>query len=241
MQDVQELKTHPIPDLTRGAIAQLKRREGDLDSGVQTTSRELRDIPARTMEEARLRRDVDSRSNLYATVKKSYDEATLAAVTTVPDVSVLDVPVAPEWPSHNRAPQVVLMAVLASIGVAAALALLLDRADARFRYADQATKELGLDVMGVVPAIKHIRVDQRDPQEATQVLEAFRSMRLHLAHAIDNANQKTIAVSSPAPGDGKSLVSENLALSFAEAGYRTVLVDADVRRGLLHERLAVNR
>jgi tyrosine-protein kinase Etk/Wzc len=44
-----------------------------------------------------------------------------------------------------------------------------------------------------------------------------------------------VAVSSAASGDGKSLVSANLAMSFADAGYRTVLVDADTRRGALHE------
>ena len=44
-----------------------------------------------------------------------------------------------------------------------------------------------------------------------------------------------MAVTSAAPGDGKSLISANLALSFAEAGLRTVLVDGDTRRGSLHK------
>jgi tyrosine-protein kinase Etk/Wzc len=48
-------------------------------------------------------------------------------------------------------------------------------------------------------------------------------------------------ISSPGAGDGKSLVSSNLALSFAEAGYRTVLVDGDTRRGQLHAMFGANR
>src|SRR5262249_30501341 len=43
------------------------------------------------------------------------------------------------------------------------------------------------------------------------------------------------AVSSTQPGDGKSLISANLAMSFADAGLRTVLIDGDTRRGTLHE------
>ena len=43
-----------------------------------------------------------------------------------------------------------------------------------------------------------------------------------------------LTVTSAAAGDGKSLVCANLALSFAEAGYRTLLIDGDVRRGTLH-------
>jgi capsular exopolysaccharide synthesis family protein len=51
----------------------------------------------------------------------------------------------------------------------------------------------------------------------------------------------SLAISSPSPGDGKSLISSNLALSFAEAGYRVVLVDGDTRRGDLHRTFAVER
>jgi tyrosine-protein kinase Etk/Wzc len=44
-----------------------------------------------------------------------------------------------------------------------------------------------------------------------------------------------LAISSPSPGDGKSFVAANLAMSFADAGFRTVLVDGDTRRGMAHE------
>ena len=49
----------------------------------------------------------------------------------------------------------------------------------------------------------------------------------------------SLAVSSPSPGDGKSLISANLAMSFAEAGYRTVLIDGDTRRGVLEEMFGI--
>jgi tyrosine-protein kinase Etk/Wzc len=49
-----------------------------------------------------------------------------------------------------------------------------------------------------------------------------------------------LAITSPAPADGKSFVSANLALSFAAAGLQTVLLDADVRRGNLHARFGVD-
>jgi tyrosine-protein kinase Etk/Wzc len=48
-------------------------------------------------------------------------------------------------------------------------------------------------------------------------------------------------VTSPEQGDGKSLVASNLALAFAEAGYRTLLIDADTRRGALHEVFGAQR
>jgi capsular exopolysaccharide synthesis family protein len=53
-------------------------------------------------------------------------------------------------------------------------------------------------------------------------------------HSGGPGEKVTLAVTSAASGDGKSLISANLALSFAEAGLRTVLIDGDTRRGALH-------
>jgi tyrosine-protein kinase Etk/Wzc len=50
-----------------------------------------------------------------------------------------------------------------------------------------------------------------------------------------------VTVASPNAGDGKSMVSANLAQSFAEAGYRTLLIDGDIRRGELDKRFEVER
>jgi capsular exopolysaccharide synthesis family protein len=57
---------------------------------------------------------------------------------------------------------------------------------------------------------------------------------MHVMHTGQSSQRLSIAVTSAAPGDGKSLISANLALSFAEAGLKTVLVDGDTRRGALH-------
>src|SRR2546422_6980974 len=50
-----------------------------------------------------------------------------------------------------------------------------------------------------------------------------------------------VTITSPGPGDGKSFLAANLALTFAEGGHRTLLVDADIRRGVLHRRLTARR
>src|SRR5262249_18979061 len=77
-------------------------------------------------------------------------------------------------------------------------------------------------------------------EEAAHVVEAFRAIRLNLLHSY-GSGPVLLTVSSPGPGDGKSLVSSNLALSFAEAGYKAVLVDGDIRRGELHRRVKTER
>jgi capsular exopolysaccharide synthesis family protein len=86
-----------------------------------------------------------------------------------------------------------------------------------------------------------VLASERDPEEAAQVVEAFRTIRMNLAHSYGAAGPVLLTVSSPGAGDGKSLVSSNLALSFAEAGYRTLLIDGDIRRGELHRMFSTDR
>src|SRR5213075_2058516 len=77
-------------------------------------------------------------------------------------------------------------------------------------------------------------VSAAQSEEASQIVEAFRTLRMHVMHSLPPARQTAVAITSAAPGDGKSLVAANLALSFADAGLRTILIDGDTRRGTLH-------
>jgi capsular exopolysaccharide synthesis family protein len=133
------------------------------------------------------------------------------------------------------------MAVAGGLGLGLALALLLDRLDQRFRYPEQATDELNLEILGTVPALPSASRRARDPEAASQVVEAFRTIRLHLVHMFDPNQPTVFTISSPGAGEGKSLISSNLAMSFAESGRRTLLVDGDIRRGQLHATFGVRQ
>ncbi|HZI43476.1 MAG TPA: polysaccharide biosynthesis tyrosine autokinase [Gemmatimonadaceae bacterium] len=237
--DVKELREKKIPRAVDALITQLKMQEADLQDRVQGTARELRDVPVRTIEEARLRRNVSTSENLYALLKSRSEEANLAEASAVSDVSVLDAPVVPETPTSNRAPFVIVLSTLVGIVAAGALAFVLDRYDPRFRYPEQATDEMGLDIVGAIPAIKHD--EPRAEADAMQLVEAFRTVRLSVAQAADPSGRVLVTISSPNAGDGKSMISANLAQSFAEAGYRTLLIDGDIRRGELDKRFEVPR
>ena len=240
-QQVQALQTGTIPELSRGVLAQLRTRETDLGKRIETASSDMRAIPTRPIEEMRLRRDVEASANLYNTLLNRYEEAKLAQASAVPDVSILDSAVTPQRPATNTAPKLIILALLASFGLAVGLALLLDRLDSRFRYPTQATEELGLQIIGAVPTIRRGRNAAVDLEEAAQVVESFRSIRLNIRHAFDAGGPLLFTVTSPGVHDGKSLVSSNLALAFAEGGYRTVLVDGDTRRGTQHAMFGVDQ
>jgi len=220
---VNDLKQQTIPNLANGLLQQLRDRESDYERRIQGASRELQQIPTRTIEERRLQRAVVVAEGLYTNLKNRYAEAQLAEASASPDISVLDTAVAPLKPNKNRAAMVFMMTVAAGLGAAIGLALFLDKFDRKIRYTDQATTELGLLVAGAIPHIPRGGLNASSPEQTVQFLEAFRSLRMHAMHSLPT-KQITLAVTSAAPSDGKSLVASNLALSFADAGLRTVLV-----------------
>jgi len=229
------LEKRTIPQLGYQLLSQMREREADYQRRIQSASRELQSIPPRTIEEHRLSRAVVVSEGLYTNLRSRYAEAKLAEASATPDISVLDTAVVPVRPTKKTtATVIILMAILAGLGAAGGLALLLDKLDGKFRYAHQAVSELGLVIAGAVPRIPKRGVGTTNPEQVVQFLESFRALRLHIAHTA-RGDRLRLAVTSAASGDGKSLVSSNLALSYSEAGLRTVLVDADTRRGSLHK------
>jgi capsular exopolysaccharide synthesis family protein len=233
LASIQTLQTETIPQLELQLIAQWKERESQFDRRIASATKELQTIPTRTIEEMRLRRAVSVSEGLYTTLKSRAAEAQLAEASATPDVTVLDSAVAPLRPTQERAPAVFIIAILIGIGAAVALAMLLDSLDPKVRYPEQVTRELGLSIAGAIPAFPKGGVNSKSPEQVSQLVESIRSVRMHIQNA--TGAPVSIAVSSPSPDDGKSFVAANLAMSFSEAGFHTVLVDGDTRRGILHE------
>jgi polysaccharide biosynthesis transport protein len=234
--DVLENRT--IPELANHLLAQMREREADYQRRIQSASSELQSIPPRTIEEHRLNRAVVVSEGLYTNLRSRYAEAKLAEASATPDISVLDTAVVPLKPTKNTATMIILMAIVAGFAAAGGLALLLDKLDTKFRYAYQAVAELGLVIAGAVPRIPKHGASTTKPEHVVQFLESFRTLRMHITHSA-RGDRLRLAVTSAAAGDGKSLISSNLALSYAGAGLRTVLVDGDSRRGSLHKTFGV--
>lgn len=238
---IADLQTRIIPQYALALVDQLKIQERDLESRIASTSRELQSIPSRAQTEARLRREMEQAEFLYKTLENSRQQARLAEASAIPDVRILDRAVAPNRPSSNQAWTIILLGFAGGLGLAVGLAILLDRIDKRFRYPTQISGGLGLPILGAIPVIRRPRNGKLSGEESAQVVEAFRSVRMNLVHSFDAPGAMLVTVTSPSPGDGKSLVASNLALSCAEAGYRTLLIDGDIRRGELHRTFGVDR
>jgi capsular exopolysaccharide synthesis family protein len=238
---VRELRTTTLPAYADAVIRRIDEDLASREGRLQTVEREMRDIPTRTITQQRLARELELARGTHADIQRRAEIARLQEASSLSDLRILNDAVAPLRPSKNRKTVILALALLAGLGTGVGIAFLLDMLDKRFQYADQVTSGLGLSILGVIPEIKRAKGKTPTAEEAAQVVEAFRSVRLNLAHIFPETGPITMTVSSPSPGDGKSLISSNLALSFAEAGYRTMLIDGDTRRGEMHRTFGIER
>ena len=70
--------------------------------------------------------------------------------------------------------------------------------------------------------------------------EAYRALRTNLEFSLSNGNLKTILITSSHSGEGKSSTASNLATVFAMQNKKTVLIDADMRRGIQHNKFGIS-
>lgn len=129
---------------------------------------------------------------------------------------------------------------------------LMEMAEKTFHSTDDVTRQLGVSVVAQVP-----KFDPRRPQDSnykhiagdvttlhrphTQAAESFKALRTSIFFkAKQEQGLKVIQVTSPTPGDGKSVVTANLAVVMAQSGRRILLIDCDLRRQTQHLRFGVN-
>ena len=236
--DVTVLQRQTIPGMVRALIAQLAVREAGLARRVDSAAGGLRQIPPLAIEEARLERDVTTAAQLFANIRQRYEEVRLAEVSSIPEVRILDRAERPEDPLFSVAGILIALALMGSSVAGVVGAVVLDRLDSRVRHPEQVTRAMGLTILGAVP---HVGRRNGKSEQIGPVIEALRAIRLRVIHAHGSAGPIAVTISSPGHSDGKSLVASNLALAFADTGYRTLLVDGDIRRGALHRVLKAGR
>ncbi len=120
------------------------------------------------------------------------------------------------------------------LGIAAAFGL--ELLDKRLNRVASVESTFGVPVLAVLPHVRHPspKVDG-EPVVAPAFVEQMRGLRVHLAALGDGDPPRTILVTSAVPGEGKSTIARALALVYAEAGQRVLIVDADLRRSRMGE------
>jgi capsular exopolysaccharide synthesis family protein len=148
-------------------------------------------------------------------------------------VAIVSEPMASNEPVAPKRSMIGVLCLFGGISVGCALVYVLDLLDDRFRSPEEIKEQIGAPVLAMVRKL------DSSPQGGAESLhmhvspssvecEAFRTLRTALAFS--GAETNRVAITSSEPGDGKTTVLANLAVSYAQAGKSTLLVDCDLRR-----------
>jgi capsular exopolysaccharide synthesis family protein len=164
-----------------------------------------------------------------------YQKARIAEAVEAGQVEIVDLAPLPQAPIGEGPLRTLVFGLLLGLLLGGGSAVLADHLN-RSVYRRDDVAQLGLPVLGIVP---HAR--SKSTADPGPIVEAMRAVRFNMLYAHGAAGPMLFTITSPGSGEGKSFVASNLALAFAHAGHRTLLIDGDLRRGSLYRILNTQR
>jgi tyrosine-protein kinase Etk/Wzc len=217
---------------------------GGLENQVEAIDRELAgfgqrmaEVPAKEVEYARLERSARVLADIYTLLQTRLKEAEVVEAVEDASVRVVDVAVAAREPVRPRAAVMLPLLGMIGAGVGALVSIGRSRMDRTLRTREEVEAAVGLPTVGFIPRARREggRPQGMAAPEAAILAEAFGALRTNLLFLHPQDRPRVFAITSALPGEGKSFTAMHLAESLARQGLRVALVDADLRRGRLHE------
>lgn len=191
-----------------------------------------------------LARDVESDRALYQSVLNRIKETALTQDMDQTKLRIVQPAVVPESPVKPEKLKIILLGIFVGITAGFGLAFLLNALDRSIKTVDQAEEFLGLPVLSAIPKFSGMPADQRklimaDPALSHEA-ESFRTLRTAVSMLGRKEDRRTFLFTSAVPEEGKTFCSLNFAVSLAQQGLRTLIIDCDLRRPTVEKSLVGN-
>jgi len=220
-------------DKLSSALAEAKSNFELASQRLAEKETELIQLSKTRVEYSSLQREMDVQQGFLQALVQRMTQERAAVNLKNPNSRVIDEALPP---LRHSSPNIVMNLAAGFFGglaVGAGLIFVVAFLDDRVKSAFDIEGTIGLSMLGVVPRIKKLDSNSKAQAVASNidrhVTEAFRSIHSALKLSDESKNAKVIVATSTVPGEGKSFISSNLALTFANHGERTLLLDGDLR------------
>lgn len=222
---------------------------------IEALKKKISKLPDTEQEALRLMRDVTVNNDLYTNLLNTAQQLRILKAGKVGNVHVVDWAVPAEVETRPKKLIIIISSLFFGFSFGMLLAVIRKSLFGGVEDADEIEKITNLPVLASIPLSgEQANLDKKAYKLKTQGLhilayskpedvtvESLRSLRTALQFAMLEASNNIVMITGPAPGVGKSFVSANLAAVLALEGKRILLIDADMRRGHLHELVGVTR
>lgn len=214
-----------------------------LEERLAAVREETQGLPEQQLEVFNLNRDLQVAQEIYQSLLQRRQELQVVRASTIGNIRVIDNALTERFAVAPRTKIIVMLAAVLGL-ITGVGAILVPRMLRRTVDGVEDLENLGLSVFASVGFSK--LADQSSNKNKTMSIlavdrptdlsvEALRSLRTSMHFGMIDAKSHSLAITSPAPNTGKSFISVNLAAVMAQAGTRVVVIDADLRRGVLRK------
>lgn len=217
-------------------------KEKKLRARVKEIKEEILTAQDRTTDFQALKREVETNHQLYDGLLQRMKQIGVAAGVTTNNISIVDAAKIPTSPYKPNLIKNLIKAIALGLFFGAALVILIEMLDDTLKTSEDVEKRTDRPIIGVVPFVAKKEAKSSavlalksfdDPRCA--FAESFRSLRTALEFSTPEGSPKVIHLTSAVPSEGKSVSAANLAVIFAEAKDRVLLIDTDLRNPSQHK------
>ena len=228
---------------------QLQSRLGALDANIERLRRALGQFPGLETTIAQIQLEVRIQEQTTQYLLGQYEAARLQEATIAPYVTILD-GASPAYRVGTTLRQKLILGALVGLLLGLGAAFFLEYLDQSIKTSQDVERVLRLPVLGHVPHDPKLASHNGHRQPITLITalsqedpaaEAYRSLRTNVLFVGAEKPLQVVSITSPGPGEGKSTTAANLAVTLAQNGARTLLVDADLRRPVVHRAFSITQ
>jgi capsular exopolysaccharide synthesis family protein len=219
--------------------ATARQREQALQTSFLEQRKQALDLNSKASDYAVLEAEVQQATKLCENLQLRIKDLKVAANTGGMNIEILEPAIVSDRPTKPRRSLVLMGALVAGGMLGLVTALVRSALDQRLRVVDEVQSTLRLPLVCAVPHITGASTAAQRGRAVllapmSEVAETYRNLRTAIYFTMHNGHSRSLLVTSPERGDGKSTVAANLAIAMAQAGDRVLLLDADLRRPAQH-------
>jgi tyrosine-protein kinase Etk/Wzc len=233
--------------LARAMVKRLEVEIADKERQLNEEDDKLQNLPSEAMQQIRYTRQRRANEEIYNTLLRRLREAEIAEDLPSETIDIRSARVPNQAIDSDKMKNIV-MGLFFGFSLGIGVVIVMEFADKRIRTQDDVKRYMKMSVLGIIPTVKFDHYELQDSEKAksissqivthdyspTPVGEAYRSLRTSLLFSKTIGPIRSLAIGSVSPSEGKSFTAANLAITLAQQKSKTLLIDADLRRGVLH-------
>ena len=215
----------------------LAEREQNLHAALQQQEQAAFDLDRKLVRYNELKRNIEADQEIHQAVIARMKETSIAESLPTDIIRLAEEARPAKAPFRPQPRQALMRGIVFGLIAGLGAIYLFYYADHRFRRNEEVERLLGLSVLATIPLIGGKTVAERGLvchlKKSGEEAEAFRTLRASLFLKEELRQAQVLMITSASPGEGKSLIASNLAVTLAQDGRRVLLVGGDLRRPAL--------